>query len=218
MQQPRFASVEGFLPSTLRAAALHPVHYWTVLACSAVLLLMGYALPAAVVLLVDAVAIALLPRTGLLRRQLSERALAMARRRAAERLTAPEHAEWCELDALANRTHVLNARRIDLDRLLTMYLNVALTLVHARACVASTTTLRKSTEDEDEPADAEWRERSSDSVARLEGQLATTAALIRRICAGAVAAHVDAAASLWAAEVDDASTALLSDGETAPQL
>jgi hypothetical protein len=56
--------------------------------------------------------------------------------------------------------------------------------------------------------EAQSAKRTEDAVARLEQQLATTAGLIRCVCEGAVAAHVDAAASLWATDVDDASRML----------
>src|SRR5262245_38527541 len=101
MRQPTFASVEGFRPSTFNTAALHPAHSWTVLACSSILLLMGLGIPAVTVVLIDLVALALLPRTGVLRRQLRERSMTIARRRAAERLTPDEHKQWRELDGLA---------------------------------------------------------------------------------------------------------------------
>ncbi len=209
----KFPSVESWRPSALSAAASHPLHYATFLTGALALLFSGLWLWLAAWLMLDALALALVPRDRLVREQLQQRASSIARSRAAERLPADEQVKWLELDALVKRTHEVNARRVETDLLLSTYLNVALTLAQARACLGSTSAsppspVRDDGIEELSALAAGWVERGEEAVSRLERQLATTACLIRGLCEREVAAHVEAAAGLWAAEVAESSRAL----------
>jgi hypothetical protein len=216
MRERSFVSVEGFRPSLLTVAALHPLHYGMLAAWSLAVLLVGLVIPAAALVFIDLVGLVLLLRTRSLRSHLGKRASAIARKRAANRLPLEEHVQWRELEALALRTKPVNSRRFALDELLTTYLNVALALVEARDCIAAGGSHKLPATDRETgrsntaltKLEADPAKRSKDAVARLEHQLSTTAALIYHVCACAVAEHVDAAANLWAAEVDDASHAV----------
>jgi hypothetical protein len=207
-----FVSVESLRPSALTVAAAHPVHWGTVAGSAFVFLVMGALIPALAIQMIDVFLLTLAPRVPLIRRRLRARASRLARQRAAGRLRREEQVRWHDLEVLVARTGPIYGPSVELDQLLSTYLNVGLTLEHARgwstaqgqrpSVPVSAASQKLATREGD------FIDRSEAAIARLEEQLSTIATLIRCSCAEAISSRIEAASHLWAGEVEEAAQAV----------
>jgi hypothetical protein len=196
-----FKSVDDYRLPVLFSAGAHPSNVIPVGGAVVTLVLTGFFLAALAVVAADLAVIMIVLRLKGVRRRVGRSAEREARKRAAQRLAAPEQERWQSLDALAARTESFNPRGREVERLLDTFLNVALAQQYAEQCTLGA--------DVDETRSCEGAigqivaerkhagRRAEHAVSRLRAQLDATAQRIRLACAVAVAEQCEASAELW---------------------
>jgi hypothetical protein len=179
-------SVESQRPALAKVAFGHPLNL-LVLAVTGSLLLCGAFLGAGASVLLDLVAIAVCLALPMTRRRLRVRAREKARQRLAAQMSA---AEASEFDGLCMLVHAVGplppATELEVDRLLTLYVNIGASLYEASREATRAGAL------------------ADRALGSLRTQLASVAELVRSECARVAAARCEHAAARWRSEVDDA--------------
>ncbi len=207
MAAPKLKCVETYRRSILLTATGHPMHWLPVAGAVFSLVLAGWLLIALAILGLDLVALVLLLPLPPLRRRLGRYADQRARKRASQELELLAQCDWQSLDAVARRTEAFNPRRDEVDSLLNVFLNLALTHRCAKEC--ADTTAMDVVKESDCPETAlvvarrQAARRAQQAVEALQAQLDSTAQRIRLACDLAVAEQCEAVADLWLSDVPD---------------